>query len=231
MILYVNGDSNTAAAEAVNPHGFAEDDSKYWELGRRPHPDNLQVSWGAKLANHMNAVLYCDAESASSNDRIIRTTKKYLKTNRPDYIVIGWSTWEREEWLCDGVYWQVSAGGMGDDWPPDIRHRYKDYIANLDYNSKMFKQAAKIWDFHYDLSNIDIPHLFFTCYEPFDHGPEYFWGTSYIEPYDKNYTYYNWSIAQGFKPVYPGSYHFGADAHAAWAEFLYQTIVQKNLTT
>jgi len=26
MILYVNGDSHTAAAEAVNPHAFAEDD-------------------------------------------------------------------------------------------------------------------------------------------------------------------------------------------------------------
>ena len=28
MILYVNGDSHTAAAEAVNPHCFAEDDGE-----------------------------------------------------------------------------------------------------------------------------------------------------------------------------------------------------------
>jgi len=230
MILYVNGDSNTAAAEAVNPHGFAEDDSMYWAMGRRPHPDNLRVSWGAELANHMGAILDCDAESASSNDRIIRTTRTYLKTNRPDYIVIGWSTWEREEWISSDRYWQVSVGGMGEDWPLDIRHRYKEYIANLDYERKMQEQAAKIWQLGHEIGELEIPYLFFTCYEPFSHGPQYFWGDTYLEPYNRDFTYYNWSIAQGFKPVYPGSYHFGPDAHAAWAEFLYQKIVQKNLT-
>ena len=30
MILYVNGDSHTAAAEAVNPYAFAEDDGQYF---------------------------------------------------------------------------------------------------------------------------------------------------------------------------------------------------------
>jgi hypothetical protein len=44
MILYVNGDSHTAAAEAVNPHAFAEDDSALFYLGRAPHPENLAVS-------------------------------------------------------------------------------------------------------------------------------------------------------------------------------------------
>ena len=45
-MLYVNGDSHTAAAEAVNPHAFAEDDPALCYLGRSPHPANLAVSGG-----------------------------------------------------------------------------------------------------------------------------------------------------------------------------------------
>ena len=65
MILYVNGDSHTAAAEAVNPHAFAEDDSQYFYMGRAPHPDNIAVSWSRLLADTAKAILKCDAESAS----------------------------------------------------------------------------------------------------------------------------------------------------------------------
>ena len=32
MILYVNGCSHAAAAEAVNPHSWAEDDGLYYAL-------------------------------------------------------------------------------------------------------------------------------------------------------------------------------------------------------
>ena len=43
MMLYVNGDSHTAGAEAVNSHAFAEDDPDLFYLGRAPHPENLAV--------------------------------------------------------------------------------------------------------------------------------------------------------------------------------------------
>ena len=69
MILYVNGDSHTAGAEAVNPHAFAEDDGKLFYLGRAPHPDNLAVSWGKLLSLSLSSSFHCDAESASSNAR------------------------------------------------------------------------------------------------------------------------------------------------------------------
>ena len=100
MILYVNGDSHTAAAEAVNVHAFAEDDPQYFYLGRAPHPDNLQVSWGKLLSLALQAGFHCAAESASSNNRIIRTTREWLTTIKDQgeiLIIIQWSTWEREE--------------------------------------------------------------------------------------------------------------------------------------
>jgi hypothetical protein len=67
MILYVNGDSHTAAAEAVNQHAFAEDDGQYFYMGRAPHPNNLAVSWGKLLSLSLQVGFKCDAESASSN--------------------------------------------------------------------------------------------------------------------------------------------------------------------
>ena len=75
MIVYVNGDSHSAGAEAVNKFGFAHDDPQYANLGRRPHPENLRASYGALVADTFNAELYCDAESASSNSRIMRDRK------------------------------------------------------------------------------------------------------------------------------------------------------------
>jgi len=57
LIVYVNGDSHSAGAEAVNTFCFADDDPRYRELGRRPHPDNLAVSYGQILANKFNAEL------------------------------------------------------------------------------------------------------------------------------------------------------------------------------
>jgi hypothetical protein len=162
MILYVNGDSHSAGAEAVNDYCFAEDDSLYYSLGRIPHPDNERVSYGCLLANELGAILHCDAESASSNSRILRTTREYIKNFTPNAIIIGWSTWEREEWLHDDIWWQVNAGGVGHDWPDPIKEKYKDYISNLDWGHAEKNAHKQIFEFHEELSDLKIPHLFFN---------------------------------------------------------------------
>lgn len=240
MILYVNGDSHSAGSEAVNSYSFAVDDPLYWALGRRPHPDNLRASYGCELANLMGAVLECDAESASSNDRIVRTTYEHLtgvqgmfNGNKPDLIVIGWTTWEREEWWHPETarYWQINGGGVGDDWPEEFKRRYKEFVANIDFTQSMIRTQDKIWDLHKDLQTMGINHLFFNCFEELSKVDIHDWEGCYIEPYHADYTYYNWLKARGFETVRPDSYHFGPDAHCAWAEFLYQTLVQKHLTT
>lgn len=244
MIVYVNGDSHSAGAEAVNPHCFAEDDPLYWALGRQAHPDNLRASYGCELSNLMGAILECDAESASSNDRILRTTNQYLEQSnpKPDLVIIGWSTWEREEWFHDGVTYQVTAGGT-DQVPNDLKQKYKEWVIKQNepdvYNQKLIDIHNRIWDLHNSLDNQKIPHLFFNTYSDFENiknlvhlgTKEYNWDDCYINPYDRAYTYYEWCLTNGFKTVSPKSYHFGADAHCAWAEFLYQNIVQKQLTS
>jgi hypothetical protein len=222
LILYVNGDSHSAGAEAVNSFAFANDDPQYKYLGRSSHPDNLYVSYGNILAKNLSAELYCDAESASSNDRIIRTTRHYLRNNQPDLIIIGWSTWEREEWLYEGQYWQINAGGFGNDWPDAIKKQYKHWVNNIDHRQKAQEAQEKIWALHQELAS--IPHLFFNSYSALQSTNHREWSHNYLHPYDGSRTYYHWLLDQGFGTVSTKSYHFGADAHLSWANHLTKII-------
>lgn len=247
MILYVNGDSHSAGAEAVNSAAFASDDRRYAGLGRRPHPENLEVSYGNHLAKAIGATLVCSAESASSNSRIIRTTTydlikpESMIHESPALIVIGWATWEREEWWDDATntFWQVNAGGIGHDWPESIKSRYKQWVIDQMepevINAKLISAHDEIFGFHRLLDRLKLPHIFFNTYLDFAHldllgVDRYDWGDSYIAPYDPKYTYYNWLKEKGFQTATKTSYHFKADAHKAWADFLYANYVQKLLT-
>lgn len=228
-ILYINGDSHSAGAEAVVPFCFAEDDP--WAFpppDRRPHPENVVASFGNVLADMLSWDVINNSESASSNDRIIRTTDEWLANNpAPSLILIGWSTWEREEWLHEGTYYQVNASGT-DIVPEDLKDKYKQWIIKQSARSEEISLGAheKIWEWHQKLLSKQIPHLFFNTYSYFDKVSEYDWDDCYLTPYSKEETYYFWLHEKGYRTVSPNSYHYGADAHQAWANFL-----KKRLTT
>jgi hypothetical protein len=235
MILYVNGDSHTAAAEAVNPHAFAEDDSNLIYLGRLPHPDNLSASWGKNLADTIKATFKCDAESAASNARIMRTTREWLANlqtpKKQVLVIIQWSTWEREEWLIDGTYYQINASGI-DDVPPSHQQRYKEFVSSIDWDSVTYQAHRDIWDFHQELNDAGVRHVFFNGNNHFgkiSKDRRANWGDSYIGPYDPKMTYNQWLLDHGHDTVSPKSYHFGQTAHAAWSRFVLQYIIQHKM--
>ncbi len=223
MILYVNGDSHSVGAEAINPHAFANDDPQYKHLGKFPHPDNLKVSYGQLIANNLDYDLMCDAESGASNTRIIRTTYSHLEKTTPDLIVIGWTTWEREEWMFGDKYYQFSAGMNPVNLPKEISEIYKKWIVTRDRPHIYCEYwQERIWQLHQTLTSKHIPHVFFntfSCLHTQDHKD---WNGSYLAPYDQTQTYYDQSIAQGFKPK--NVHHFGTDAHRYWAEYLTKII-------
>lgn len=235
MKIYINGDSHAAAAEAVCPHAFAEDDGALLYMGRAPHPANLAVSFGKCLADMLKAVHHTDAESASSNTRILRTSRKWVEHNRawlPETVmIIQWSTWEREEWILDGVAYQVTASGT-DDVPPQYHERYKTFIANLDWQQCTEQQHRDIWQFHEELCDLGVRHVFFNgnnhfqAIAPADRRD---WGAGYITPYECQGTFHSWCQQQGLHTAYPSRWHYGPDAHAAWARFLRQYLVANKL--
>lgn len=237
MILYVNGDSHTAAAEAVNPHAFAEDDGDLFYMGRAPHPANLAVSWGRVLAGTIKATFKCEAESASSNQRILRTTQKWLDDTdyapQEIFMVIQWSTWERTEWLIDGTYYQINASGQ-DTVPDAYQDRYRQWISDVDWETCTRTWHDEIWRLHQDLIARGIRHVFFNGNNHFgsiDPDQRRDWGISYIEPYNPAQTYDQWLKNNGHDTVAPNSWHFGRAAHAAWARFMLQYVLRHKLLT
>lgn len=229
MILYVNGDSHSAGAEAFTFHAFANDGNKHWgKPHRHPHPENLEVCFGTQVANKLGASWINQAESGSSNQRIIRSTEIFLETSKIKDLVllIGWSTWEREEWLYNGVYYQVTASGS-DTVPDELQDKYKQWV--IDTTSRVAENELHwhqtIYNFHLKLKERNVRHLFFNTYRYFAHIKQnnlskFDWGNNYIGPYSQDLTYYYWLQNQGYKTVNPKSYHYGANAHAKWAEFL-----------
>ena len=227
MILYVNGCSHTAAAEAVVSDVFAIDDGKAG-IDRRPHPKNLAASYATVVANNLAATLVCDAQSGGSNPRIIRTTKKWINNNRDKLsdtvIVLQWTTWEREEWFHKGTWYQVNASGI--DWVPnELQQRYKEYIVNIDWKVKTQQAHEDIWNLHQELVDQKIRHVFFSGHSTFsDIQNQCNWGRYYMDPYIREGSYHNWLVQNGGTYANPKSYHFDAKSHRLWAQHLLQYI-------
>jgi hypothetical protein len=230
MILYVNGDSHTAAAEAENPHAFAMDDGKLFYLGRAPHPDNLAVSWGKQLSIALRCGFHCAAESASSNARILRTTRAWLEERKNNteeiLVIIQWSTWEREEWLHNGTYYQVGSSGI-DDVPQELQEKYRHFVIGTDWVLKTEQAHKDIWQLHQELTDKGIKHVFFNGNNDFSIiADRKDWGANYISPYDPAGTYNACIRAAGIDTVAPNSWHFGRDGHAVWNRFILNYIIK-----
>lgn len=232
MILYVNGCSHTAAAEAVVPACFAQDNGRHG-IDRRPHPINLAASWCTHVANALKMTLVCDAESGASNPRIVRTTKAWLEQNQDQWtnllVVIQWTTWEREEWLYQGTWYQVNASGQ--DWvPAALRDRYKKFIAEVDWQQATQQCHSESWQLHQWLTDKKIAHVFFNGHSSFsDILDQKFWGRSFIYPYDRSQSYHNWLIDNGGQYANPKSYHFDAKSHRLWANHVLQYLYRNQI--
>lgn len=227
MILYANGCSHTAGAEAVVPECFAVDDGRHG-IDRRPHPSNLAASWCTHLAHALDMPLVCEAESGGSNPRIVRTTREWLAANQAQknnvLIILQWTTWEREEWLYQGTWYQVNASGA--DWlPAALRDRYKQYIGDIDWTAKTHQAHKEIWQLHLDLLEQKVRHLFFSGHSTFsDIQNRLYWGSHYLEPYNRQGSYHNWLVQNGGRYANPNSYHFDAASHRLWAQYVLQYI-------
>jgi hypothetical protein len=229
MILYVNGDSHTAAAEAVTPYAFAEDDDQYFYMGRVAHPDNLQASWGRLLSLTLQTGFHCAAESASSNSRILRTTRDWIKekplVSDEVLMIIQWSTWEREEWLHNDIYYQVGSSGI-DDVPQELQEKYQNFVIGTNWELKTQQAHDEIWAFHNELKQQGIRHIFFNGNNDFSTVTEQKdWGSNYIGPYNPTLTYNAIIQDKGIQTVAPNSWHFGKDGHSFFHRFVLQYII------
>jgi hypothetical protein len=208
MILYVNGDSHSQSVR-VQTH--------------ESYPVIVAKEFGLDIINH--------AQLGASNARILRTSREYLATQQtPELIIIGWSTWEREEWQYENQYYNVNSSGH-DTLPKILENSYKKWVIEQTpetLNKKSIQWHQEIFQFHKELIQKNIKHVFFNCmYNFFQTNNQQDWATNFIGPYDNNSSYYWWLTQQGFQA--DSWYHFGADGHRAWATRLIDHIQEHNI--
>jgi hypothetical protein len=165
-VIYVNGDSHSAGAEIINGYCFAADDRRYIAWGSRAHPEAIPHTYGYKIAQALNQPFFLEAESASSNARILRTTREFLDETKDKsklFVIIGWTTWEREEWEYQDGYMQITASGT-DSVPESMEEEYKEWV--IKQTPEEHKRKQKIWrekiaQFSNESRRSKHKHLFF----------------------------------------------------------------------
>ena len=212
MILYVNGDSNSDGSECKD----------------------LDSSWPHLLADRLGFKLINEAKGGGSNPRIMRVASQTLAhIDRKTFVVIGWTSWEREEWLHRSQYYDVNSGGH-DALPPELQERYKNWVIEQDADRQSIKSKnmhEQIHRSHRSLKDRHIPHLFFNALMPFQHNlldPAHKdWGKNYLGPYDNELSYYWYLKNHGWKPT--DNNHYTDNAQQAWADVLYNYIQENKL--
>jgi hypothetical protein len=207
MIIYVNGDSHSAGVSL----------------------ESKTRSFGSLVAQHFRLPVENQSLPGASNNYIIRITQDWIRTcNDKYFVLIGWSSWEREEWPYRGGFFQAnsSADTFGD---ADLDQRYKTWVNALDETSvpKLGKHwHEQIWQFHEKLKTRNIPHLFFNCFYDFfvDQTQHRDWDNCFLRPYDSQWSYWHYLKSQGYNTINANDLHFGADGHRAWADVLIQHI-------
>jgi hypothetical protein len=191
----------------------------------------IHESYPVIVAKEFGLDIVNDAQSGASNTRILRTSKEYLASNQtPDLIVIGWSTWEREEWQHENQYYNVNSSGH-DPLPKILEHSYKKWVIEQTpeiLNKKSLHWHKKIFQFHKELLQKNIKHIFFNCmYNFFQIEDKLDWDMNFIGPYDNDSSYYWWLTQQGYES--DKWYHFRASGHQAWGDRLISYIKEHNL--
>ncbi len=208
MILYVNGDSHSQG------------------MGVKLHE-----SYPAIIAKEFGLDIVNEARSGASNARILRTSKEYLASQQTaDLIVIGWSSWEREEWRYENTYYNVNSSGH-DPLPKILEHSYKKWVIEQTpeiLNKKSLHWHNEIFKFHKELQQKNIKHIFFNCmYNFFQIEDKLDWDMNFIGPYDNDSSYYWWLTQQGYES--DKWYHFRASGHQAWGDRLISYIKEHKL--
>ena len=210
MILYVNGDSHSQGVNVQTHESFA-----------------------AKVAKGFGLDVVNEAQSGASNARILRTSKEYFATQpSPDLVIIGWSTWEREEWQHENQYYNVNSSGH-DPLPKSLEDSYKKWVIDqtpdhVDAKSRQIHE--EIFDLHTSLQLQGISHLFFNCmYSFFGIRPDQKkdWNNCYIGPYDNDSSFYWYLTRHGYDS--DKWYHFGPNGHQAWGDRLISYIKEHKL--
>jgi len=217
--LYVNGDSHTAGTYLKDKFNFDR-------------------CFSAALAKKYNLNHLNEALAGGSNNRIIRVSKEYLRNADPSHtlVLIGWSTFERTEWLVDSEWQQICGQPSYEIKTGELAKHWKEYIDKvwndpnwILYHARSIEWQYNILNFHLWLKSRNFKHLFFHAHKDFSvrkvfqiGWPDNLWLGN--NAYDSVLSFTQHSERKGHKPDW--AYHFSFDAHEDYAKFIEKDFVK-----
>jgi hypothetical protein len=220
------GDSNMIGANTDPRHrNYGPDSSNFFNI----------------IARHFDFDFECHAKNGASNDHIIRMTRQWIDScNDPDkFVFIGWSTWEREEHQVDNTYYDIDAWCIyhAFNTPPELEIHADRLKQKLEGNPNYMDMCAQSWagriyEFAKYLESKNVGYLFWNAYSrltppgpgqaEFDHR--------FVKPYTDCFNQY-WYLKQirNHPTQANDPYHFDAQGHRKWADFLIQWITDWNI--
>lgn len=158
MKIFFNGDSHTSGSELKNP-----DVDTYCHV--------LTKLLGGTLMSNPSI-------GGGSNDRILRTTEKFLydcdnKKEYPDFVVIGWTETTRMDWFYNGRYRSLNSDdGLDPKTASSVnQERYSYSLRCISHDAGqpwiVRYQHEKMYNLHLELEYRKIPHLFFNGVKSF----------------------------------------------------------------
>ena len=190
------------------------------------------ISFVQPLAEKMNMTPVNLAMPGGGNDRILRTTVNYCLTNPVDFVVIGWTTYERQEVIFNEEWHHF---GLGRQVPNNINNKEQlqklfDFMSlyccnwnTLGLERTLVNQLA-LKSF---LENKGIDYLFFNAWNKFYQGVQH---PAFKELFnDKYYKPFN-AIFEDYEELMPDHYselhHGNEQVHNSIAEELYEQAIR-----
>lgn len=242
-ILYVNGCSHSCGAEISY-------------VGSMREPKDLETCWAGQLADRFNLIHLNDAVSGNSNETILSTSinsiLKLLEEHDPREImvIIGWSSFERTDFIYDGVRYRFVPGCQELDyfknWPKVVKKAFDNWIISTDpYNESMNSFSLTYYAMRNFLKLHQLDYYFFNAvnhvhmpainllHELTNYIPNHKlfnlmqFDNNYLNPFDKESCYYQYMKARYDGHVDGRNHHFLADAQTEWANILQEKIKNK----
>jgi hypothetical protein len=244
-ILYVNGCSHSAGAEISKPNSQRD-------------PMDLELSFGGQLAKKYKLIHHNDAIPGQGNDAILSQTihsvLELLDIFDPEEIlvVIGWAGYDRINFVYDNIWYCFCTGGGNPNVSQNkiVEQAYNNWIMTTDPKNNLNKFLVTYISMVNFLEKHKIQYCMFNGSSPVVTKPEnnlihkaagnkptikifnhIVNNENFLGRDNSKLGYYEF-LSENYNPFANGrKWHFGPDAHSAWATVLENFILSNNPNT
>jgi hypothetical protein len=151
----------------------------------------------------------------------------------PENLAVSWgkllSLTLRSAFRCDAEGHSSNARIIEStrNWLATAGHGHPDLLLVIQWNPSEPDAHNSVWQFHLELQEQNIRHIFFNRNGAFESGKDQQdWGVNYIGPYDSKQSYCAVVQSKHIDTVMPNSDYFGRDGHSVFFRFVLDYIVK-----